>query len=34
MKDLREEALWSAVANRDATCDGIFYYGVKTTRVY
>ncbi len=34
MKDLREEALWSAVANRDAAYDGVFYYGVKTTHVY
>ena len=34
MKDLREDALWNAVANRDSSCDGLFYYGVRTTRVY
>ncbi len=34
MKDLREEALWNAVVSRDASCDRVFYYGVRTTGVY
>jgi len=28
------EACWTAVENRDATADGSFYYGVRTTGVY
>ena len=34
MKDLREDALWRAVAERDRSYDGIFFFGVKTTGVY
>ncbi|MCI0525580.1 MAG: bifunctional DNA-binding transcriptional regulator/O6-methylguanine-DNA methyltransferase Ada [Acidobacteria bacterium] len=29
-----EERLWQAVQTRDASCDGLFYYGVRTTGVY
>ena len=28
------EACWTAVENRDATADGNFYYGTRTTGVY
>ncbi len=34
MKDLHDETLWNAVANRDASYSGVFYFGVKTTGVY
>jgi len=34
MKDLREEALWRAVVERDRTYDGVFFFGVTTTGVY
>ncbi len=34
MDGLRDGALWSAVSNRDVACDGVFYFGVKTTGVY
>ena len=29
-----EERFWQAVQTRDASCDGLFYYGVRTTGVY
>jgi AraC family transcriptional regulator of adaptative response/methylated-DNA-[protein]-cysteine methyltransferase len=29
-----EERFWRAVQARDASCDGLFYYGVRTTGVY
>ena len=29
-----EESCWQAVQTRDASCDGLFYYGVRTTGVY
>jgi AraC family transcriptional regulator of adaptative response/methylated-DNA-[protein]-cysteine methyltransferase len=29
-----EERCWQAVETRDASCDGLFYYGVRTTGVY
>jgi len=29
-----EEKFWQAVQTRDASCDGLFYYGVRTTGVY
>jgi len=32
--DLRDDALWRAVLERDASYDGVFYYGVSTTGVY
>ncbi len=34
MKELHEDALWAAVANRDASYDGVFYFGVRTTGVF
>ncbi len=34
MKELHEDALWSAVAGRDRCYDGVFFFGVKTTGVY
>jgi len=34
MKDLQEAALWRAVLDRDASYDGVFYYGVTTTGIY
>ena len=34
MNELHEEALWHAVLARDASYDGVFYYGVTTTGVY
>ena len=34
MRDMREEALWAAVAGRDASCSGVFYFGVRSTGVY
>ena len=34
MIDLRDETLWRAVLERDASYDGIFFYGVTTTGVY
>ena len=33
-KDVRDEALWAAVAGRDASYSGVFYFGVRTTGVY
>ena len=29
-----EKKFWQAVQTRDASCDGLFYYGVRTTGVY
>jgi len=29
-----EERFWRALQTRDANCDGLFYYGVRTTGVY
>ncbi len=29
-----EERFWQALRTRDASCDGLFYYGVRTTGVY
>ena len=34
MRDLCDEALWSAVLERDASYDGVFFYGVATTGIY
>jgi AraC family transcriptional regulator of adaptative response/methylated-DNA-[protein]-cysteine methyltransferase len=34
MQDLREDSLWDAVKQRDASYSGVFYFGVKTTGVY
>jgi len=34
MSDLHEEALWHAVLVRDASYDGVFFYGVTTTGIY
>ncbi len=34
MNSLKDDALWAAVLNRDASYDGVFYYGVSTTGVY
>jgi len=34
MNDIHEEALWAAVADRDASYSGVFYFGVRTTGVY
>ncbi len=34
MKDVHEEALWQALACRDATYDGVFFFGVRTTGVF
>jgi AraC family transcriptional regulator, regulatory protein of adaptative response / methylated-DNA-[protein]-cysteine methyltransferase len=34
MKDIHEDALWTAVTNRDASYAGVFYFGVRTTGVY
>src|SRR5215813_13947523 len=32
--DKVEERNWQAIQARDASCDGLFYYGVRTTGVY
>jgi AraC family transcriptional regulator of adaptative response/methylated-DNA-[protein]-cysteine methyltransferase len=29
-----EDQFWQAIQTRDASCDGLFYYGVRTTGVY
>jgi AraC family transcriptional regulator of adaptative response/methylated-DNA-[protein]-cysteine methyltransferase len=34
MRSLDDDALWAAVLSRDASYDGVFYYGVTTTGVY
>ncbi len=34
MRDLHEDALWTALENRDASYDGVFYFGVRTTGVF
>jgi len=34
MRSLDDDALWAAVLSRDASYDGVFYYGVSTTGVY
>ena len=34
MNSLNDDALWAAVLGRDASYDGVFYYGVSTTGVY
>ena len=31
---LSEETLWQAVLNRDSTFDSVFFYGVRSTRIY
>ena len=31
---MNDEEMWRAVRNRDASCDGQFFYGVKTTGIY
>lgn len=32
--DAAEERFWQAVLTRDASCDGLFYYAVRTTGIY
>ncbi|MFW6057154.1 MAG: Ada metal-binding domain-containing protein, partial [Chloroflexota bacterium] len=34
VQDIREDALWRAVAGRDRSYDGTFFFGVRTTGVY
>lgn len=34
MNDMTEEEMWKAIVDCDASYDGIFYYGVKTTKIY
>ena len=34
MKDLHEDSMWRAVAERDSSYDGLFFFGVSTTGVY
>ncbi len=34
MEDLSDEGRWNAVVTRDVTCDGLFFYGVRTTGVF
>jgi AraC family transcriptional regulator, regulatory protein of adaptative response / methylated-DNA-[protein]-cysteine methyltransferase len=34
MRDLREDALWAAIARRDSSFSGVFWFGVKSTGIY